>query len=481
MKSMMRSTWLLVIAVGMSSAGCEHELVDLTPDAGGDGRTFLPPPPCGNGVLNVGEQCDDGNRMNDDSCSWDCRLGTGEPPGAADPSVRMVVPVAAPFPLGPIDRSPPAGARDSPLPLAVSPDVIVVSWRRVESEGDPGVDPGSTISTRFLRPDGTLVRPDVPIELPDVLDVVRFTNAIHGTEAALLWRVPEAGISMARLSTDVGLVGDPFPLPTYANGGSLAVAATTAGYVVSWYEGSDMFDCEHTDLDPNRIFLRPLGPDGAVDVTRAPIVLEDPNGSMSATGLASGDGTVGAIWWRASTERGGTCMLRFGVTDPGATGLSDGGTIGTGSAGRIVRVGDAYAVAWKLATPDLRIQLAFASFDDDARLLDAPVVYDLPAESFAGNVEVAAGDGGLLAVVPTMTDVGEPRFLYLRTDASGRAVAPIQEVNPGCTAETPNCWVIGHNVAWTGSEFVVLYLFTADASVESSAVEMRMIRLAPEG
>ncbi|MBI5501587.1 MAG: hypothetical protein HY907_15190 [Deltaproteobacteria bacterium] len=36
------------------------------------------PPVCGDGELNVGEECDDGNRLNGDGCDWMCRL-TDEP------------------------------------------------------------------------------------------------------------------------------------------------------------------------------------------------------------------------------------------------------------------------------------------------------------------------------------------------------------------------------------------------------------------
>jgi cysteine-rich repeat protein len=44
---------------------------------------------CGNGVLDPGEECDDGNRMDGDGCDWSCRLGPGTLPrfGSDDPSV----------------------------------------------------------------------------------------------------------------------------------------------------------------------------------------------------------------------------------------------------------------------------------------------------------------------------------------------------------------------------------------------------------
>jgi cysteine-rich repeat protein len=38
---------------------------------------FVPPVPCGNGVLNEGEECDDGNRLDGDGCSASCQFEHG--------------------------------------------------------------------------------------------------------------------------------------------------------------------------------------------------------------------------------------------------------------------------------------------------------------------------------------------------------------------------------------------------------------------
>ena len=37
----------------------------------------LPPPPCGNGILNAGEECDDGNFVDGDGCSKECKIEGG--------------------------------------------------------------------------------------------------------------------------------------------------------------------------------------------------------------------------------------------------------------------------------------------------------------------------------------------------------------------------------------------------------------------
>lgn len=49
--------------------------------AGGSGGSSEPPPGCGDGKLDPGEECDDGNNFDNDGCSADCRIeGTCETP-----------------------------------------------------------------------------------------------------------------------------------------------------------------------------------------------------------------------------------------------------------------------------------------------------------------------------------------------------------------------------------------------------------------
>ncbi|MBN1774255.1 MAG: hypothetical protein JXB32_23550 [Deltaproteobacteria bacterium] len=68
-----------------------HDADGGGPDAPGDDGTaggddaderpeVLVPPNCGDGVVDPGEECDDGNRLNGDECDWACRTGSGEPP-----------------------------------------------------------------------------------------------------------------------------------------------------------------------------------------------------------------------------------------------------------------------------------------------------------------------------------------------------------------------------------------------------------------
>jgi len=81
----------------------DTDAVDPEPDVVPD----VPPPPevplCGNSVVDAGEECDDGNRLNGDGCDWLCRLGDGDPPAPCDTGVTNYVPEVPPVDQGFLD------------------------------------------------------------------------------------------------------------------------------------------------------------------------------------------------------------------------------------------------------------------------------------------------------------------------------------------------------------------------------------------
>ena len=95
------SAWVLQAACGGSTAATDSEASSTDDASSGDGcvldgtdgesggdyaedRWYEPdivvPGTCGDGVLDPGEDCDDGNRLNGDECDWACRSGPGDPP-----------------------------------------------------------------------------------------------------------------------------------------------------------------------------------------------------------------------------------------------------------------------------------------------------------------------------------------------------------------------------------------------------------------
>ncbi|MDO8630242.1 MAG: DUF4215 domain-containing protein, partial [Phycisphaerales bacterium] len=69
---------LLVPVVALSMGGCPQP---VPPDDGGGGGNA---PSCGNGTVETGEQCDDGNTVSGDGCSATCQTEEPPPPAPSD-------------------------------------------------------------------------------------------------------------------------------------------------------------------------------------------------------------------------------------------------------------------------------------------------------------------------------------------------------------------------------------------------------------
>jgi cysteine-rich repeat protein len=87
-----RFSLLFVAALGLSSCSCVDDPVRFDPyrPTPGDAGSAPPPPGCGDGIVDSGEACDDGNQDNLDACSNRC---TANPPAArfiAHPRVDAV-------------------------------------------------------------------------------------------------------------------------------------------------------------------------------------------------------------------------------------------------------------------------------------------------------------------------------------------------------------------------------------------------------
>jgi cysteine-rich repeat protein len=511
-----RRAFLIVAAVGVAGPlGCHHTFIELNPDApreadggpdGGDvggeadavegeaeadaesadasgdeasdadGGTVLPPPPCGNGVVDDGEECDDGNRQDADGCTWDCLLGDGNPPGPRDPLARAYR-VAGPPVVLPVPEPASGGAPDGVGLSTLADGTIAVSWHR---PGAPG-GPSAALWSRFLLADGSLAREDVGIGLATGWWVSWLARTAAGPDLLLAWRAGVDGIWRSRVTVAGGLVESPALLLMSPDSDLPALAARPGGFAFAWYEGTDTAPCRHDGAGPSRILLGRLGADGALDAGSAPIELEAGLGARTPPGMAAGaDGTVGLLWWRAGTEPGSRCGLRFGVADGDIELVADGGVVGPGTSGRIVDAEDAYRAVWYLSSGVAPQRLEFAAFDRGAMLVDAPTRCELPFEAFLGDVELAAGDHGLVAALRGW-NVADGRHLYfVRTDLMGRtgsALCDAVDVDPSCS-EALGCEPGPFGVTWAGDAFVVVYFVTLPGG-PSPATELRMVRLVP--
>lgn len=469
---------------GWATAGCHHTFIELNPDAGhpDDGATTIvsPPPSCGNATVESGEGCDDGDRLSGDTCAWDCTPGPGDPVGPADSGARRHLPSGDPMVLEAPDQPPRADEGSSSgagLAAVAIGGPFVLSWYRNPFEGDPS----ASVAARFMAPDGSPVRADVIMSMTSGWFVADLSATASGAEALLLWRSGSDGILRARLSPDAGIVGD-VSLAVASPGARFPSAAPALdGYIVAWYEGPTLFPCVGSDTEPGRVLLRRLGPDGITTGMPEGVVLEEPAGAWTSPRLAAGDDeTVGALWWRASHEAGGTCALRVGVAEADLGVVTDGGVIGPGTSGRIVHEGGAYRVLWQDLSAG-RPRLGLASFDADAGLLDAPVVHDLDAGSFTGEAELAAGQHELVTVFGVYSDAAGVELMYMVTDLLGRLVLDPTPVDPTCTSTTTDCWPGPFNVVRSGEDFLVVYFATTDPASPAPVVEMRVMRLVPAG
>jgi cysteine-rich repeat protein len=494
-------SWYGLAIVVLSMAACTNTFIDLTPDGedsvgvddgepdadvadtahDGDGTIVLPPPPCGNGVVEPDEECDDLNRIDDDGCTWECLFGPGDPVGPPDPAVRPYKTEGLPLVLPPVAQPPEAGAGTSEepfMPVAISEGRAAITWPR----NPPVIGSPPQLSTRFLGPDGSLVHDDVVIGLMSGWTVWQVASAALLDDVLLVWQAGPHGLWRAVVSATGGLAVEPAQLDPSDAARDLALASAGAGFAMAWYEGTDVRPCEHAGPDASRFYLRRLGPDGSTDGMGDAVVLEEPLAARTTADLAAGeDGSVGLLWWRASPEASGSCSLRFGVADAGLTRVLDGGTVGPGRGGRIVDAENGYAAAWHDVPLGGVPQIGVASFALDAHLAAAPVVHEMPFDSFFAGIELAAGDHGLVVVTLGSDDLGRPRLFFFRTDLLGRLVgepAAVREVDPTCTWDL-NCAPGPFNVVWSGDAFLVIYFVTRNPT-GSPTTEMRMVRLVPE-
>ncbi|NMC70726.1 MAG: hypothetical protein GYA57_11750 [Myxococcales bacterium] len=372
-------------------------------------------------------------------------------------------------------EAPPLGGSPEVLTLVGLGEMLAAAWNRHPVSADEQ----ATISGRFLMADGASAREDVVFRLGTGRTAWFLTGAAAEDSLLLAWRMDGAGIWRARLTQAGGLVEPPFPLIGAANAGMPALAAGPDRYYLAWYEGDDTRYCVHDGSGPSAVKIRRLGADGSTDGTAPSVALEEELGAWTLPDVAVGaDRSVGVLWWRAATEAGGSCMLRFGAGDETLATVRDGGTIGPGHGGRLVDAEGGYRVVWQRVDVESELHLGVAAFDRDGALLRAPVVTVLAATSLAGDVEVAAGDGGLTLVASLYEASSGLRLRFARTDLFGRMVGAFEEVDPTCTAAA-GCVPGAFNVARVPGGFVVLYFVEIDSGGPEPAVELRMVRLVP--
>ncbi|MDI7269687.1 MAG: hypothetical protein QME96_16995, partial [Myxococcota bacterium] len=139
--------------------------------AGWEGSEYVvhpaPPSACGDGRVDPGEECDDGNRLDGDGCDWQCRSGDGDPPPPPDPAAGDYVPSGEPVPLaGATLREGLRFAGWGQFPLVWTGSEYATAW--FESSCLVSPDCGVPVRLRFWRFDATGRRIDAEWALPEV-------------------------------------------------------------------------------------------------------------------------------------------------------------------------------------------------------------------------------------------------------------------------------------------------------------------------
>jgi cysteine-rich repeat protein len=212
-----RWQWAFAGMIVVLAVGCHETFIDLTPDgwdaehdvdvaehdadvAEDGGETIvIPPPLCGDGALDPGEECDDGNRLDGDDCDWSCRLGAGEPPGPPDGSTPRFRPDGPPAPLdGSWDGTWLPGCYS--LPILWTDESYAVFWY---------ADAGGGWITRFDR-SGHRVGMEWSLPNTSIFDA-----AWNGSGFAVTWCVDDGTQWMQILGADGKPMGEPILLASH--------------------------------------------------------------------------------------------------------------------------------------------------------------------------------------------------------------------------------------------------------------------------
>jgi cysteine-rich repeat protein len=356
---------------------------------------------CGNGRVDPGEECDDGNRLNGDDCDWVCRNGTGEEPDALlpDPAAGHAEVDLEPAPLDLGVAAAALAAPESPgnrLPLVSDGTDYATVWPHWTGDGAAGEVDGT-----FVRFDAAGLRLDAPWTYHLGADshgdwnlVPRSDLAWNGSGYGLVWSgrpvVPPGelpGVSFLVLDVDGKPLGEPVLVSRrVAFPDRLGIAWDGAGFaLVGDRLGADTCGELSLSLIDSRGSPRGIG-------CR---VVDD--GLGLGGGATAAAPSVYAAAWTDWTDAGAGNVARFVVVD------SDGSVLATGSLGReaeglpvppdVVWSGEEFAVVWVAPGETVEtVRLCMARLSDRGEFLAPPTAaIELPYDELGEEIAVAFG------------------------------------------------------------------------------------------
>jgi cysteine-rich repeat protein len=405
---------------------------------------------CGNGILDDGEECDDGNRLNGDGCDWLCRIGDGEPPPPPDPGISDYLPSGEPTTL-PDSRFP----GSSRVPLVWTGEEYATAMCEDLTPGDGGDD---AWQVRFRRFDSTGRSLDADWLYPGPHQYSDVELVWNGNGFGLFYNDAGWGIVFLRLDFDGKPMGEPRLIEADDRVLSLAADWDGTQFGLGWTsrgDGSARGACSIGAPNPVRLAL--VGVDGTTDGFPGPVVVDTAAGYD--IDVAAGDGGFG-LMFNALVPGGEVwrCGERFlRVSSDLATTTPSGLLTDYGWGWQVVWDGEAYVAAYLDMTfghtttgGDLCVSRLSAAGEWEA----APVCTSASRWGMGDVMEVrlAAGDGGLVLVF----SVSPRNPIYaVRADLHGTPAAEPHAVFD-CPAGDGTC--AGHfATVWASDGFGVIY------------------------
>lgn len=404
----------------------------------------LPPiqdePVCGNYVLDDGEECDDGNRLDGDGCDWSCHVGDGDPPPDPDMSVDDYVPAGDP----------------ATLPGAVSDtrafESIALVWTGTEYAAAwtnmPGFPEPPTIEFRRFDMTGTTI--DAPWHYDAPVRYAGLDLVWNGDGFGLFYVNMEMGLFYLRLDSDGKPLSAPVLIEPDPRVRAPAADLATGGYIVAWnreMSDSDGWSWCSTDVDADKIRMMMVDFNGSV-LGAGLIIGADGQGPPA---IATGESGFGIVYPASG------CAPRFMMLSQDLSSGVSTGVLGYDTFGDIEWTASGWAVAWPVSLDyssgeyEYPSYMAVASFSIDG-FLEGPPVLNAPYHSTNRvGTRIVVGDGGF---VIAWSNEGGSNVYYLRTDSLGVAVGPVHEIVP---EETSDKHYGPYSIAWSEGAFAVLY------------------------
>ncbi len=418
----------------------------------------IPPPPnapdCGNGLIDEGEECDDGNRLDGDGCDWLCRLGDGDPPAPCSDGVADYVPEGAEVALGDLSDT-------------VSVEIFPLAWSGSEFAAvfwdTPGDVMGGYRMRRFDTTGRVLAR-----------DWTHYSDSSYighdlvwnGSGYGLFYVDSALGIVLVRLDPGGEPVAEPVVVVPDPMARVPSADVTEDGYVLVWAAGGtnpDVHVCIcSTGGCPTLLNIRRLGSTGSTAGFPGPITLTNTGAGIPKVATGSFGYGITDMAWRPDGE----CALMFMHVSEDLAEVVRTGYLARGTWHDLDWVDDGYIVPfpyWLTSGGEIvEGQIAIARFTAHG-ILSGPPYRNGIGRYLARKVRLAKGDGGLF-VVASAVDMDSTeslrKLLMLRTDLDGCPISPLQVYPRYFGPEEPS-----PNIVWADSFFGVIFNhFRADTA-----------------